>query len=453
MKILLISVNNETEPFPVAPIGAACISRVLKNKGHEVNLLDLCFVKDDFKAIDDSLKKFIPDVIGISIRNIDNLTYKKSTFYMPRIRSLVDFVKDKAAVPVVAGGSGFSIFPEEILDYLKLDAGIIGEGETAFSRLVDSIGNSCDFYDIPNLCYIKDGEYRANEVQFSQISCMPDRSQMNNGTYLNLGGMANIQSKRGCPFTCTYCTYPGIDGSSMRLREPDAIVEELNEMENSYGIDYAFFVDDIFNFPHEHAALICEKIIRKNLKISWTCFATPKGMSPELADLMKNAGCRGVEFGSDAGSGETLKELGKQFDPDDIVYAAECCKNVDLPNAHYLILGGPGEDISTLNETLDFFDRISPTAVIALIGLRIYAKTLLHKRAIEDNVIEQDCNLLEPVFYLSPELDVNTMFRKIAEYAGQRRNWIVPGLNIRCDTNTLGLLRELGKRGPLWQML
>ena len=453
MKVLLVSANNEKYPYPVAPIGAAYIVQALRSKGHDMRLIDLCFVEDGCSVITDALKDFDPDVIGISIRNIDNLTYNKSIFYMPRIRHIVDFIKRHTSVPLVVGGSGFSIFPEEVLRYLELETGIVGEGETAFALFVDAIGNGGYVYDIQGLCYIKDNKFNYNGMAYTQINNRPDRSLLSNRTYFELGGMANIQSKRGCPFKCTYCTYPRIEGNTLRLREPADVVEELEEMKVNYDIDYVFFVDDIFNFPEEHAVAICEEIVRNDLKINWTCFATPKGMTLKLAALMKMAGCKGIEFGSDAGSEKPLKGLGKPFTLDDIAYAAECCREIDFPNAHYIILGGHEEDYSTMKETFAFFEKIKPTAVIALLGLRIYPNTWLHSKAIEDGVIRKDRNLLEPTFYLTPEIDTDTILQNTSEHAKKHQNWIVPGLDVRCDVNILAQLRKMGKKGPLWDML
>lgn len=453
MKVLLISANNEKDPYPVAPIGIAYIAKALKDKNHAVRILDLCFIKDDFIAIKDSLQGFCPDIVGISIRNIDNLTYNKSIFYMPRIKDVVAFIKSCSDVLLVVGGSGFSIFPEGIMKYLGIDIGIIGEGETAFPLLVDAIGNGSDVHNIPHLCCIRDGQFVSGNLQHNYFNIRPDRTLLNNTAYYDLGGMANIQSKRGCPFKCAYCTYPTIEGSRLRLREPADIVEELKEIQSLYGINHIFFVDDIFNFPIEHAAAICEEMASSGLKMAWTCFATPKGMTVELAALMKKAGCIGLEFGSDAGSDITLGGLCKDFTADDIVYASECCKSVDLPNAHYIIIGGPQENETTIDETFKLFERIKPTAVIALIGARIYPNTRLHELAIEEGVIEKKRDLLHPIFYLSPEIASNIIMQKVSEHAGQRNNWVVPGLNIRCDTDMLMFLRKIGKKGPLWDML
>jgi radical SAM superfamily enzyme YgiQ (UPF0313 family) len=454
MKILLVSVNNEKEPYPVTPIGAAYVANALNRHGHSVNILDLCFVEDDAVAVEAALKNFKPAIVGLSIRNIDNLTYNNSIFYLPRIKGVVDKIKKLTSVPIVAGGSGFSIFPEGVLRYLGLELGIRGEGEYAFVLLADALDNAGAVYDIQNLCYLDDGGvYHANNVALSGFKGDPDRSLLDNKKYYDLGGMGNIQSKRGCPFKCSYCTYPNIEGDKLRPRDPDAVVDELKKAVVDYGIDYFFFVDDIFNIPESHALAICEGIIESELKIGWACFATPKGMTGELAVLMKRAGCRGIEFGSDAGAEVTLKELGKSFTPNDIAHAAECCKSINLPNAHYVIIAGPGETMATLQETFRFFKTIKPTAVIALTGLRIYPDTHLCAVALENGIIATDSDLLHPAFYMTPEIDAATVMKTVSEHAAGCGNWIVPGVDIGCDADMLTLLRKMGKKGPLWDIL
>ncbi len=453
MKALLISANNEKDPYPVSPLGAAYVAQALKQNGHVVEILDLCFSEDHLGGTAAAVQRFSPDVVGLSIRNIDNLTCLKSVLYLPGVKRIVEAIKACTSVPIVAGGSGFSIFPEEVLRYLELDAGVVGAGEKAFSLFADALQNGGDVSGIPNLCYIADGAFHLNRLEYAEVNHHPDRSLLNNAAYLDLGGMANIQSKRGCPFACTYCTYPSIEGRTLRARDPREVVQELREMRSVYGIDHVFFVDDIFNFPEDHALGICEEIARNNVEVGWTCFATPKGMTRELAGLMKRAKCQGVEFGSDAGSEKTLAALGKQFTPDDIAYATRCCGEVGLPNAHYVIVGGPDEERSTVEDTFDLFDKIRPTAVIALTGVRIYPNTALHARAIEDGIVDKDRSLLEPVFYLSPSFDAASVARLVSEHAQRRHNWIVPGLGIRCDSEMLALLRKRGKKGPLWDML
>src|SRR3972149_594011 len=139
MQILLISANNEKTPYPVSPIGLAYVASALLKDGHDVKILDLCFAEDIGSSVQQIIASFKPDIIGLSIRNIDNLTYPKSVFYLPAIKSVVDAVKPMN-IPVIVGGSGFALCPEAVLRYLGLEFGIVGEGEDderAFARRRD----------------------------------------------------------------------------------------------------------------------------------------------------------------------------------------------------------------------------------------------------------------------------------------------------------------------------
>jgi radical SAM superfamily enzyme YgiQ (UPF0313 family) len=451
MRILVVSANRENEPYPVAPLGAAYVASALKSAGHEARILDLCFEEDS--AIKDAVNGFQPDIIGLSIRNIDNLTYGKSVYYLPAIKRMVETIKKTTGAAIVAGGSGFSIFPEEVLRYLGLEMGIIGEGEKSFLQLADAYQNGDSLDSVSNLCRLCDGNFTLNQVRWDKGFSTPDRSLLANRKYMELGGMGNIQTKRGCPFACTYCTYPAIEGSELRLRDATEVADEMKEARIRDGVDYFFFVDDIFNFPEEHAMAVCEEMIRRDVRVDWTCFATPLGMSQEMAALMKRAGCKGVEFGSDGGSEKTLAALGKGFSPGDISHAATCCSNVDLPHAHYIIMGGPGEDMGTLEKTFALFDQIRPTAVIALIGVRIYPNTPIRQMAVEDGIIPEKDDLLEPEFYLTQAMSAGSLVNTVSENAACRFNWIVPALDIRCNADMMALLRKRGQRGPLWDLL
>jgi radical SAM superfamily enzyme YgiQ (UPF0313 family) len=237
------------------------------------------------------------------------------------------------------------------------------------------------------------------------------------------------------------------------LRLPAEVVDELASMVVGSGLDQVFFVDDIFNWPHDHAMGICEEIAARKLRVEWSCFATPLGMTPELARAMERAGCRGVEFGADAASPFILQALGKPFAQEEIRSASSACREAGLPDAHYLIFGGPGETRETMAETLAFFDVLKPRAVLAFLGIRIYPNTPLHRLAISEGVIPEEDDLLFPRFYFSPGIGADALKAAVASHAEARPNWVVPGLGIRSDPALLGALRRIGYRGPLWDLL
>jgi len=265
--------------------------------------------------------------------------------------------------------------------------------------------------------------------------------------------MANLQTKRGCPFRCTYCTYPQINGPTLRLRPPAEVVDELTSMVEGSGLDQVFLVDDIFNVPHDHAMSVCEGILARGLRVGWTCFASPLGMTSELARAMKRAGCQGVEFGTDTASPFMLQAMGKPFSQEEIRIASRVCGGAGLPDAHYLIFGGPGETPETLAETLAFFDDLKPRAVLAFLGIRIYPNTPLHGVAVSDGVIAAGDDLLFPRFYISPGINADALQATIRSHAEPRPNWVVPGLGIRSNPALLTALRRIGHRGPLWTLL
>ncbi|MBI5562855.1 MAG: cobalamin B12-binding domain-containing protein [Deltaproteobacteria bacterium] len=452
MKMLLISANREKSPYPVSPIGLAYVAQALLSDGHDARVLDLCFAEDIAESIDAAVVASRPDVIGLSIRNVDNLTYPKTTSYLPYLLTVARKLRE-FGIPVVAGGSGFSLFPEEMLRHLGLEYGITGEGEGAMTEFARRLCAGWDVLSTPNLAYIKDGSFRQNPIGTVGAFASPARGLLDNERYFRDGGMANIQTKRGCPFSCVYCTYPLIDGSRIRCREAASVVDEMQEMLEGRGIDHFFFVDDIFNHPARQAAGICNAIIRRGLSVKWTCFATPLGMTPELLGLMKEAGCMGVEFGTDAASAKMLTAMGKSFTKDDIRRVSAQCAEAWLPAAHYLILGGPGETDETVAEAFAFMDEIDPRAVIAMIGVRVYPRTPMERISVAGGMIKEGANLLQSHFYVSPLIGVERLLSMISAHAALRPNWLVPAMDVRGRDETMTMLRKLGYRGPLWDML
>lgn len=452
MQVLLISVNRETEPYPVEPIGIAYVAASLKKAGHEVALLDLCFEDDAFGAIKRLPSGFCPGVTGVSIRNIDNLTYPKSVFYLPAIREVIGAVRAACRGPIIAGGSGFSLFPHETLEYLGVDYGVIGEGEASMVEFVRRFELGSDLEGVPGLIGrgLKSFCPAGFITDFAVSS--PARELLDYPRYAEAGGMANVQTKRGCPFECVYCTYPFLEGKRLRLREPRSVVDEIEMLYRERGRDYFFFVDDIFNMPEGHATGICEEIIRRRIDIRWACFCTPKGITAGLLKAMQAAGCAAIEFGTDGGTDATLEALGKGFTVAEIEKAQMLCVQAGIEAAHYLILGGPGETKKTLHETFVLMERIRPRAVIAMLGVRIYPGTALKDRALKEGVIEKGASLLEPVFYISGGVK-DSLTDDVSARASGRPNWVVPGLGIRSGAKIARTLAGMGKKGVMWDML
>jgi len=446
---MLVSPNQEFLPDPVAPIGLAYLAGSLREAGHEISILDLCFSPDIEASIQEGLKAFPPEIIGLSIRNVDNTAYPWTVSYIDPLRRVVGLLRRFSPAPIVVGGSGFTIMPEELLSLLDIRMGIVGEGEGSMVQLLAN-GRS---EEVPGLVRRTGGKFEAPLPCSPSLDIdglpQPAWDLLDLRAYLREGGACNMQSKRGCAFQCIYCTYPLIEGGRVRLRDPKKVVAEMEGLQRDYGIDHFFFVDNVFNYPPGHAEAICEQIMAQGLKIGWSCYAHPGYMSSSQAALMARSGCESVEFGTDSGSAAILAVLRKNFGPSEIVRASFSCREAGLQFCHSLILGGPREDRNTLDETFRLMEEIDPTAVIAMVGVRVYPRTALAQMLERAGYYDSLELAHPPKFYISPALG-DEVVDLVVNYAERSRNWIVPGRSINYSVRLQRLLRRRGKMGPTW---
>ncbi|WP_243373156.1 lipid biosynthesis B12-binding/radical SAM protein [Geotalea sp. SG265] len=448
MDILLISANRERTPYPVFPLGLSYLAGPLGEKGHNLKVLDLCFADDPELAVSEAIDGFAPGVVVLSLRNIDNVTFPGSRSYLPGVKKIVDVCRGKA--PVIVGGSGFSIMPVEILAYLDADYGVVGEGEEVLPELVSRISEGLSADDLRGV--LVRGRTNFLPARLVQAIRPADRGLFPLERYYREGGMANLQTKRGCPFSCIYCTYPILEGKAIRVRPIGEIIAEIRSLVEGFGISYIYFVDDIFNYPPEFAEELCRAMIDAGVKVNWTAFINPAFITASQLKLMITAGCDAVEFGSESGSACMLRNLGKSFSVDDLRNSSRLCLDEGADFAHYILFGGPGESEATIDETFALMDELEPTAVIAMTGIRIFPGTPLYHSALADGTITAEMSLLDPFFYISPPIR-ETLCEMVTERAMARKNWVAPGLEINMSDAMLEALRHFPVRGPLWKLM
>lgn len=393
--------------------------------------------------------------MGVSIRNVDNLSFPGSVSYLPEVCEIIKQINANTSSPIILGGSAFSLFPEPILRLTGCKLGIVGEGENAFILLLRKIINfETDFNFVPNLAWISDDKFCLNKLcHDADFDFVLERGLINNRIYNKLSGMGNLQAKRGCKFKCAYCTYPFLEGRAYRLRSAELIAQEMQFVKNKYNTGHVFFVDSVFNYPTDHAAAICKAIIKKKARVTWSCFAWPHRLNKELLGLMKKAGCTHIEFGSDSLSEGTLDSLRKPFSVRDIISASKLCKESGIKFCHYVIFGALGENNRSLKESFDNIRKLKSTAIIAMVGARIYPGTELKRLSVKQGLISEDEDLLQPRFYISPSLDVKDLLAKVSKFASDNPNCIVPGMGIMSSEKICQTLRKHYKDSPLWGYL
>jgi len=445
MNILLISPNTLTVPYPVYPIGLDYVAGSLASK-HQVQIADLNSLSLDKLA--DLIADFSPDVIGLSIRNIDNTEAGDAKFFIAEHKKLVDWLRARCNAPLIAGGAGFTILPQETFEALEIDYGIVGEGER-LGLLIDAIESNLPLDNIPGLI--------TATAQVPQAAPWTGQQQRDMSTgshisfYLEHGGMLNLQTKRGCSFRCIYCPYPHIEGKQHRLIAPDKVARTARTLQKN-GAKYLFITDSAFNSDVNHSLQVAEAFKKHGVSIPWGGFFAPVRIPADYFKIMKECGLKHIEFGTESLSSIMLQNYQKPFRPQEVINAHEQAIAAGIHVAHYFLLGGPGESPATLTETLAAIESLKKTVLFFFTGIRIYPHTGLYDIALREKKISLQTNLLEPFYYESDTISHKEIEALVLEKAGQRINWIV-GSGGKNAAATVSEMHARGYTGPLWEYL
>ncbi len=447
-RILFVSVNRCAVPEPVFPLGLACVNSAARRAGHETRLLDLLAEPQTLEA---AVRNFKPDVVGLSLRNIDDVLIRKRETFYDNLAELTATARRAHPCRVVLGGSGFSICPESLLELSGANFGIQGEGEASLVKLLAALDNESDYTSIPGLVY-RNGRNIITNPQRLGSSPVPEldveRPGPLAGYYLKTGGMLNLQTQRGCALQCTYCAYPLIEGRSHRRRDPEAVAEEFVQLQ-ALGAKYVFVVDSLFNSSERHVVETCEAMLRRGARLSWGCFLRPQSLTRAMMRLMARAGLAHIEFGSDSFCDSVLAEYDKQLTFDDIAQSSTLAAEAGIEHCHYLICGGPGETLDTLETSFRNSRQLTGAVILATVGMRIYPGTALCRRALREGRITADTDLLTPTYYVAEDLNTDRIVAELGANAGRSPNWIT-GDPTPAYGRLVERLRGRGVVGPLW---
>jgi radical SAM superfamily enzyme YgiQ (UPF0313 family) len=447
-KILLINSNTENAPYPVAPLGLCILATAVENVGYTVQVFDGLWNQKDLEDYETNnklakvIKAFQPDVIGVSVRNIDDIVMQSSVFYIDEVERLcINPIKKHHKGITILGGAGYSLFPEILIKRWQFDYGIIGPGEEIFIQLLQHLTNNLPTLNIPNLLKLNpNGEIEKSqstivippskklEIPYSRID-----THLKYEPYL-MRSAYPIQTKRGCALRCLYCSYPVLEGKTYQLRSVEDVVDEIEEVFNRIPNIVFEFVDSTFNHPPRHAENICKEIIKRDFNSKYpnkklrlrTMGINPSGVSFELIDLMKKSGFTQIDCTPDSGSEIMLKSLRKGFSRKKLEESAKILREAQMPTMWFFVLGGPGETDETLDETFEFIHNfIEDTDLVHITeGLRIYPKTGLAKIALEEGYVKSEEELLEPLFYVSKSLGKERLAERVIEFTKAHFNCV-----------------------------
>lgn len=402
MKILLVSAAEAVGSMLPLPLGLASVAAATEIAGHDVRLRVLPPGADWQLQIQQAVKSFQPDVVGVSARNIDNQEILSPKFLLADIKTVVSACRAATTAPIAVGGAGYSIFPESALAYLGADIGIQGEGEAAFPGLLVWLQQGANGVPPPGVCLPNSrATPRAFVKDLDELPLPAPELWLHSFDHTSV--RVPVQTRRGCNVNCAYCSTPLIEGIQVRSRSPRAVVRWLEQIQTR-GFTEFYFVDNTFNIPRSYAKELCREILRSGIDIDWWAIVYPHSVDAELTELMADAGCSRVSLGFESGSEPVLRRLNKTFACADVREIAALFGAAGIERHGFLLLGGPGETKNTVEESLCFAESLHLDALKITVGLRIYPHTPLSSIAAAEGMIRPDDDLLLPRFYLAPRL-------------------------------------------------
>jgi radical SAM superfamily enzyme YgiQ (UPF0313 family) len=406
MRILLIATNRHRRLMsrmnaqPV-PIGLAYIAGHLDPQRHQLKVLDLMFSEDYLSDTASTVKEFQPDLVGISLRNLDNSSYMDPQWALPTTREVILQLRSVTSAPIVCGGPAFSLLPKECFSYLEPDLGIAGDGGETFAQLAASLESGETYHNLPGLVYREaDGGLTFNGLAYSSFTKPPRLEELDMTRYQQAGFGIGIVTKLDDSFS--HAMEAGNSNNTWRVLRPiEEVVQEIQDMKDRFGLRKVFFIDSGFNLPLPHAKALCQSIIESDLKVHWNSYLAPvpEACDDEVLDLMKQAGSGVMIMKGVAGHDLEEESLERRLEP-----LREVCHRCDEAGLHYIIsqfFGEPGETAETVEAKLGFLREIRPSLANLRVGVRIRPGTDVAQAALQEGLITDEGELIRPTFYLA----------------------------------------------------
>ena len=424
MRILLIATNRHRRLMSLmnaqpAPIGLAYIAGYLDPDRHSIEVLDLMFSEDYLADTEARVREFQPDLIGISLRNLDNSSYIDPQWALPITKEVIDKVRSLTDSPIVCGGPAFSLLPQECFSFLGPDLGIAGDGGETFAQLASCIESGETYHNLPGLVYRDtDGTLVCQGPAYSSFSKPPRFDELDMARYDQSGFGIGIVTKLDDTFSHSM-TGPEETTHWRVLKPVEDVVQEVREMKDRFGIRKVFFIDSGFNVPLPHAKALCNSLIDADLKVHWNSYLAPvpEACDEEMLSLMKQAGSALVIMKGLGGPG--LEEEG--LEPS-LQTLGDVCSRCDRAGIHYTIsqyFGEPGETRETVETKLDFLRGINPAIANLRVGTRVRPETPIAQAALQEGLIADESELIRPTFYIAEPV----------------RDWIVNRLKAEAAAN------------------
>jgi radical SAM superfamily enzyme YgiQ (UPF0313 family) len=327
---------------------------------------------------------------------------------------LIKTVKERTGAYILAGGPHFTFTADEALFKVKeIDLIVRHEGEQSIMEIIEWISHGKGSpVEISGISYRDDGRIIHNKDRaFNRdIDSLPypawemfNLAKYNDVLPHTTGPFLSILGSRGCPNKCSFCSNAAYSKSTLRLRDPAKIVDEMEYFHKKLGYKAYKFEDDASTISKAHMMNICNEIIKRGLDVKWSAGTRVDRVDEEMLLSMRKAGCNQISYGVESGSQPILKRIRKGITVEQVDRAVKMSANMGFKRISvYFMVSLPGETMKDIKLTFDLMKRLRNygDSVFASFGYTlIYPGTELEKIAREEKILPKDFSWYEPVHF------------------------------------------------------
>ncbi|MDE2217616.1 MAG: cobalamin-dependent protein [Planctomycetota bacterium] len=391
------------------PLGIAYLASTLEKHGFNVKALDMFDYSWD--KVRRTLEGERPDAIGVTC-----LTEQRAS---PRELARLSKTINKDCV-VIMGGIHSTIMYEQILDHWSVDIIILGEGEETIKELMTCLESKKVLGDVHGIAYKCQGKIvrtssmrlieNLDDIPFPAYKYFDFDKYTGyeilegnwNGKSLQDLRFVPIVSTRGCVGSCQFCSTPSF-WQRWRIRSAKNVVDEMELLSKKFGCGFFNFADDIFTVNKNRVIDLCKEIINRKLDVVWDCETRVNFIWEDMLDWMIRAGCYCISFGVESASETVLKAIKKKTTPEQIAHAFKLTKQVGMKTKMLLMIGNPGENDKTVDDTVRMIEGVRPDFV-SVSEAMVFPGTELYELAKQKGVVRDDYWLTDrPAPYFTAE--------------------------------------------------
>ena len=393
MKIILVNPNRYKNP-PVIPIGLEYLATMLEKNNHTVKIVDLCFSDNTNADIDNCFNEFDSDIVGITVRNVDPSIYGRNDFFIDEIKNIATYIKNKYKKPIILGGSGFSIMPDEILECVGADYGVYGYGENAILKLLSDIENRKIDYKIINgfELGIDRGVFHTRCRHFDYKK------------YFEADGIAGFETQKGCNGDCIFCSEANRKIIHKNIKN---VIYEIKTIAD-FGYNKFHLCDSEFNLELKFCENFLNELIKEKIDIKWTLYIKPVPFNKKFFELLKKSGANLITMSVDS---YKFTDSKSPYSDENLKEIVKYTKSYEIKLAIDLLMGFPFETKDSIENAITFFKKNRPDKVGISYAIRIYPHTEIERIVKKNGQLKKylygnlSNNYINPAYFKCLSLD------------------------------------------------